>query len=218
MFDKNTNTSRDILSQTLSGITIVILITASYALFMFWTTINNYQSAVNLTSSIENRLLNVQSELNRQAQSWNYSRFGQLDRTKQQLVWSKFLRQLLNNQNAAIAVYAGMHSTSPARPYLGKFLALYGDIAKQYEYQKQVLEVGDAISYTSRQKMRALVQKANVYLDRSVEIMHGRISTLTSDNKVYINNGSAASVISFSLALSVLIFLSAGLYYRQRIL
>lgn len=215
---KPTHHSGNILSHTMSGMTIIILITAAYALLMFWTSINNYQSAVNLTSSIENRLLDVQSKLNRQAQVWNYLEFGKMGRVKQQLVWSQFVEKLTVNQDAAIAAYAEMHASSPARPYLGKFLALYGDIAKQYEYQKQTLEIGDVLGPSSRQKLNALIQKANAYLDRSVDIMHGRISTLTSDNREFISHGSTASVISFSLILSTLIFLSAGLYYRQRIL
>ena len=218
MKTNNINISRDTISHVASGITIFILLTASYAVFMFWTSINNYQSAVNITSSIENRLLNVQSELNRQVQNWNTSNFAAVGRTKQQLLWANFMQQLTDNQNAAIAAYADMHSSSAARPPLGKFLALYGDIAKQYEYQKQTLEIGDALGPSSRQKLNALIQKANAYLDRSVDIMHGRISTLTSDNREFISHGSTASVISFSLILSTLIFLSAGLYYRQRIL
>ena len=218
MKTNNINISRDTISHVASGITIFILLTASYAVFMFWTSINNYQSAVNITSSIENRLLNVQSELNRQVQNWNTSNFAAVGRTKQQLLWANFMQQLTDNQNAAIAAYADMHSSSAARPHLGKFLALYGDIAKQYEYQKETLEIGNDIGPVSHTKLNALVQKANLYLHRSIEVMHGKISTLTSENKVFINHGSTASVISFSLTLSMLIFLAAGIYYRQRVL
>lgn len=216
------NDKTDILGNTLphliSSITILILITASYALFMFWTSINNYQSAVNITSSIENRLLNVQSGLNRQTQSWSYAEFGKSGRVKQRMTWENFLQVQADIQNTAIAAYADMHSTSAARSHLGKFLALYGDITKQYEYQKETLELGDEVGPSNRQKLNAMIHWANLYLDRSVELLHGEISMLTSDNKVFIDNGSTASVITFSLTLSMLIFLSAGLYYRQRVL
>jgi hypothetical protein len=206
------------LSQALSGVTIVILTTASYALFMFWISINNYQQAVNVTSSVENHLLAVQNELNRQAQSWNFLDFGHLSRSEQGLAWSRFQLDLNNNQGRAIRAYADMHSTSPARPDLGKFLALYGDIARHYELQKVTLEVGDSIGPVSRQKLRTMIQRANRYLDQSVHILHGRVSSMTLNNQAFIDNGSAASVITFSLSLTTLIFLSAGLYYRRRLL
>lgn len=213
-----TSSSGNILSRAMSGVTIFILLTATYALLMFWTSINNYQSAVNVTASIENRLLEVQSRLNRHARLWSTLEFGELGRLKQVQVWTAFTQTLAENQDAAIAAYSEMHSSSPARPELGRFLAIYGELVQEYGNQKAKLELGEEVSPSSRHKLNALLHKANDQLDRSVGIMRGQVSSLTADNQAFISNGSTATVISLSLSLSTLIFLFAGLHFRQRIL
>lgn len=218
MINQHADITGNRISQVVSGVTIIILISACYALFMFWTSINNYQKAVNVTSTVENRLLSAQSQLNRQAQLWNAQDFGNTSRIRQERFWKAHQASLLSIQNAAIQAYADMKSASPARPYLGKFLALYGEILKQYDYQNTTVMIGDAPGQFSRIKLAAMISRANHYLDKSIDILHGRISDMTSDNRVFINNGSTASVVTLSLSLTTVLFLFAALYFRKRVL
>lgn len=208
----------NLLSNITSGMTLFILAIATYAIAMFMLSNNSYQTEVSVTSTIENRVLNLRSEFNKQAQLWNHSSFVKLNNVEQEKVWNKFVVSHNRVQAEAISIFADIDEHSKAKQPLGMFLGLYTDLSTRYEYQKQRMEIGDEVSFTSERSMTALVNQSNTYLDRTVKTLRSELTTLNSNNNLLIDNGSLASVVALALILPMMLFLSAGMYYRQRIL
>lgn len=208
----------NILSNITSGMTLFILAIATYAIAMFMLSNNSYQTEVSVTTTTENRVLQLRSDFNKQAQLWNHSSFVRLNRSEQQKVWKEFIASHIKVQSQAISIFSDIQQQSMAKQPLSKFLALYTDLSTRYEYQKQLMEIGDEVSFTSKRSMNALVSQANAYLDRTVKTLRSELTTLNSNNNLLIDNGSLASVVALALILPMMLFLSAGMYYRQRIL
>ena len=208
----------NILSNVTSGMTLFILAIATYAIAMFMMSNNNYQTAVSVTSTIENRILKLRSEFNKQAQLWNSSSFIKLNRIEQEKIWNKFVVSHNQIQAEAISVFADINEHSKAKQQLGMFLGLYTDLSTRYEYQKQRMEIGDEVSFTSKRSMAALVSQSNTYLDQTLKTLRSELITLNSTNSILIDNGSMASVVALALIIPMMLFLSAGMYYRQRIM
>ena len=208
----------NILSIITSGITLCILAIATYAIAMFMLSTNNYQTAVSVTGTIENRVLKLRSEFNKQAQLWNHSSFIKLNRVEQEKVWKKLVVSHKRIQAEAISAFSDIKEDSRARQQLGMFLGLYTDLSKRYEYQKQRMEIGDEVSFTSQRSMTALVNQSNNHLDQTLKTLRNELVALNSNNNLLIDNGSLASVVALGLIIPMMLFLSAGIYYRQRIL
>lgn len=215
---KNEVKEGNILSNITSGMTLFILAIATYAIAMFMLSTNNYQTAVSVTSTIENRVLNLRSEFNKQAQLWNSSSFIKLNRVEQEKIWNKFVVSHNRVQAEAISVFADIKEQSSAKQQLGMFLGLYTDLSTRYEYQKQRMQIGDDVSFTSKRSMAALVNQSNTYLDRTLKTLRSELVALNSNNNLLIDNGSMASVVALALIIPMMLFLSAGMYYRQRVL
>ncbi|MDH5359692.1 MAG: hypothetical protein OEX03_03965 [Gammaproteobacteria bacterium] len=207
-----------ILSNITSGMTLFILSIATYAIAMFMLSTSNYQTTVSVTSTIENRVLNIRSEFNKQAQLWNHSSFIKLNSNEKQRVWNKFYLSHNRIQSEAISVFAAINKQSKAKQQLGMFLGLYTDLSTRYEYQKQRMMLGDEVSFTSKRSMIALIDQSNTYLDQTIKTLRHELVTLNSNNNILIDNGSFASVIALALIIPMMLFLGAGIYYRQRIL
>ncbi|MDH5183304.1 MAG: hypothetical protein OEX12_05380 [Gammaproteobacteria bacterium] len=208
----------NILSNITSCMTLFILAIATYAIAMFMLSSSNYQTAVSVTSTIENRVLNLRSEFNKQAQLWNHSSFVKLNRVEQERIWKKFVVSHHRIQAEAISTFADIKDDSKAKQQLGMFLGLYTDLSTRYEYQKQRMEIGDEVSFTSQRNMTALVNQSNTYLDQTLKTLRSEIVALNSNNNMLIDSGSLASVVALALIIPMMLFLSAGMYYRQRVL
>lgn len=206
------------LSNVTSGMTLFILAIATYAIAMFMLSTNNYQTTVSVTSTIENRVLNLRSEFNKQAQLWNHSSFIKLNRSEQAKVWNKFYVSHNRIQAEAIAIFADINKQSKAKQQLGMFLGLYTDLSTRYEYQKQRMQIGDEVSFTSKRSMMALIDQSNSYLDQTIYTLRSELVNLNSSNNLLIDNGSVASVVALALIIPMMLFLTAGIYYRQRVL
>jgi len=208
----------NLLNNITSGMTLFILAIATYAIAIFMFSTSNVQAAVNITSTIENRVLNLRSEFNKQVQRWDHSNFIKLNRVEQEKVWNRFVVSHNQIQADAISIFADITQQSKAKQQLSMFLALYTDLSQRYEYQKQRMEIGDEVSFTSMRSMSALVEQSNHHLDQTVNTLRLELVALNSSNKLLINNGSFASVIALSLIIPLMLFLSAGIYYRQKLI
>ena len=207
-----------ILSNITSGMTLFILSIATYAIAMLMLFTSNYQTTVSVTSTIENRVLNIRSEFNKQAHLWNHSSFIKLNRSEKEKVWNKFYASHNRIQSEAIAVFAAINKQSKAKQQLGMFLGLYTDLSNRYEYQKQRMMIGDEVSFTSKRSMMALIDQSNAYLDQTIKTLRNELVALNSNNNVLIDNGSLASVVALALIIPMMLFLGAGIYFRQRVL